>query len=86
MEIERAREDLLVAASAGATTVAIAVLSSVTDAVSVGTLATLAPLAVYAVYLFSRKGGPYGSLDEPRNWAIAAVLSGVAVLVAAVVA
>ena len=86
MEIERAREDLLVAASAGVTTVAIAVLSSVTDAVSVGTLATLAPLAVYAVYLFSRKGGPYGSLDEPRNWAIAAVLSGVAVLVAAVVA
>jgi len=86
MEIERAREDLLVAASAGATTVAVAVLSSLIDAVSVGTLATLAPLAVYAVYLFSRKGGPYGSLDEPRNWAIAAVLSGVVVLVAAVVA
>ena len=85
MEIERAREDLLVAASAGATTVAIAVLSSVTDAVSVGTLATLAPLAVYAAYLFSRKGGPYGSLDEPRNWAIAAVVVGVAVLVAAAV-
>jgi hypothetical protein len=85
MEIERAREDLLVAASAGATTVAVAVLSSVTAAVSVGTLPTLAPLAVYAAYLFSRKGGPYGSLDEPRNWAIAAVVVGVAVLVAAAV-
>lgn len=85
MEIERAREDLLVAASAGATTVAVAVLSSVTAAVSVGTLPTLAPLAVYAVYLFSRKGGPYGSLDEPRNWAIAAVVVGAAVVVAAAV-
>lgn len=85
MEIERAREDLLVAASAGATTVAVAVLSSVTAAVSVGTLPTLAPLAVYAVYLFSRKGGPYGSLDEPRNWAIAAVVVGAVVVVAAAV-
>ena len=85
MEIERAREDLLVAASAGATTVAVAVLSSVTAAVSVGTLPTLAPLAAYAAYLFSRKGGPYGSLDEPRNWAIAAVVVGVAVVVAAAV-
>ena len=85
MEIERAREDLLVAASAGATTVAVAVLSSVTAAVSVGTLPTLAPLAVYAVYLFSRKGGPYGSLDEPRNWAVAAVVVGAAVVVAAAV-
>jgi hypothetical protein len=85
MEIERAREDLLVAASAGATTVAVAVLSSVAAAVSVGTLPTLAPLAVYAVYLFSRKGGPYGSLDEPRNWAIAAAVVGAAVVVAAAV-
>ena len=85
MEIERAREDLLVAASAGATTVAVAVLSSVTAAVSVGTLPTLAPLAVYAGYLFSRKGGPYGSLDEPRNWAIAAVVVGAAVVIAAAV-
>lgn len=85
MEIERAREDLVVAASAGATTIAIAVLSSVVGVVSVGTLPTLAPLAVYAVYLFSRKGGPYGSLDEPRNWALAALLTGVAVVVAATV-
>ncbi|MFO8115705.1 MAG: hypothetical protein R6U01_10195 [Halorubrum sp.] len=83
MEIERAREDLVVAASAAATTVAIAVLSGVAGVVAVGTLPTLTPLAVYAVYLFSRKGGPYGSLDEPRNWAIAAALVGVLVVVAA---
>jgi len=82
MEIERARDDLVVAASAGATTVAIAVLSGVANLVEVGTLPTLVPLAVYAVYLLSRKGGPYGSLDEPRNWAVAAALAGVAVVAA----
>ncbi|WP_144799137.1 hypothetical protein [Halorubrum depositum] len=85
MEIERARDDLIVAASAGATTVAVALLSGVANVVEVGTVPTLAPLGVYAVYLFSRKGGPYGSLDEPRNWAIAALLAGVVVVVAAAV-
>ena len=85
MEIERARDDLLVAASAGATTVAVALLSGVAGVVEVGTLPTLAPIAVYAAYLFSRKGGPYGPLDEPRNWAAAAALVGVVVVVAAAV-
>ncbi|WP_128904415.1 hypothetical protein [Halorubrum amylolyticum] len=85
MEIERARDDLLVAASAGATTIAVAVLSSVTTVVDVATLPTLAPIAVYAVYLFSRKGGPYGPRDDPRNWAVAAAVVGViAVLPSAV--
>ena len=83
MEFERARDDLLVAASAGATTVAVALLSGVAGVVEVGTLPTLAPIAVYAAYLFSRKGGPYGPLDEPRNWAIAAALVGVVVVITA---
>jgi hypothetical protein len=83
MEIERAREDAIVAASAGGTTIAIALLSGVAGVVNVATLPTLAPLAVYAAYLFSRKGGPYGSLDTPRNWAIAAVVVGGVILVAA---
>lgn len=85
MEIERARDDLVVAASAGATTIAVALLSGAAGVVEAGTLPTLAPLAVYAVYLLSRKGGPYGPLDEPRNWAVAAVLAGVAVVVATAV-
>ncbi|AZQ14098.1 hypothetical protein [Halorubrum sp. PV6] len=76
MEIERAREDLVVAASAGATTIALALLSGVVGLVDVSTVPTLAPLAVYAAYLFSRKGGPYGTLDRPRNWAAVAVLVG----------
>lgn len=83
MELERARDDLVVAASAGATTVAVALLSGVAGVVEVGTLPTLAPIAVYAAYLFSRKGGPYGPLDEPRNWAIAAALVGVVVVITA---
>ena len=83
MEIERAREDVLVAAAAGVTTVAVAVLSSLVSGVAVGTLPALAPLAVYFVYLFTRKGGPYGSLDTPHNWAGLAVAVGVAVIVIA---
>lgn len=85
MEIERAREDALVAAAAGGTTVAVALLSSVAEVVNVATLPTLIPLAVYAVYLFSRKGGPYGSLDTARNWALVALVSGVLVLAATLV-
>jgi hypothetical protein len=82
MEIERARDDLVVAASAGGTTIAVALLSGVAGVVDVPTLPTLAPLVVYAIYPFSRKGGPYGSLDRLRNWASAAVLVGVIVVVA----
>jgi hypothetical protein len=82
MEIERAREDALVAGVAGATTVAIALLSSFTAVVSVATLPTLAPLAVYALYLFSRKGGPYGAFDTASNWAVAAAVVGTVVLLA----
>lgn len=85
MEIERAREDVLVAGAAAATTVAVAALSGVTVAVDVGPLATLSPVVVYFAYLFTRKGGPYGSWDNPRNWAIGAVLIGVVVLAVAIV-
>jgi hypothetical protein len=84
MEIERARDDLVVAASAGGATIAIALLSGVAGVVDVPTLPTLAPLVVYAGYLFSRKGGPYGPLDRPRNWAAVAVLVGVVVVAASV--
>ncbi|MFC5278532.1 hypothetical protein ACFPM1_07155 [Halorubrum rubrum] len=80
MEIERAREDVVVAASAGLSTVAVALLSSFVSGVTVGTLPSLAPLAVYLAYLFTRKGGPYGSVDTPPNWAALAVAVGVAVL------
>ncbi|QAU12443.1 hypothetical protein EKH57_06760 [Halorubrum sp. BOL3-1] len=84
MEIERAREDAVVAASGAAATVAVALLSKFIDVVSIGRLPAMAPLAVYALYLFSRKGGPYGALDTARNWAVAAVATGLVALVVAV--
>ncbi len=79
MEIERARGDLLVAASAAGATIVLAVVSRGIEAVTLGTLPTLAPLGVYLAYLFSRKGGPYGTMDTPRNWAVAAILAGLLV-------
>jgi len=85
MEIERARDDVVVAATAGGTTVALALLSGVAGVVDIPTVPALAPLVVYAAYLFSRKGGPYGSLDRPRNWAATAVLVGGIVVVAAAI-
>jgi len=80
MEIERARGDLLVAASAGGATIVLAIVSSVVGSVAIGRLPTLVPLGVYLAYLFSRKGGPYGAGDTPRNWAAAAILAGLVVL------
>jgi hypothetical protein len=80
MEIERAREDVVVAASAGLSTAAVALLSSLVSGITVGSLPSLAPLAVYFAYLFTRKGGPYGPIDTPRNWAALAVAVGVVVL------
>ncbi len=85
MEIERARDDVIVAATAAGTTIAIALLSGVSGTVEVATLPRVAPIAVYAVYRFSRKGGPYGSLDRPRNWALAALLTGVVVIVGSMI-
>lgn len=85
MEIERARDDAVVAASAAGATIAIALLSGVAGVVEIATPPRVAPIAVYAVYLFSRKGGPYGSLDRPRNWALASILTGVVVVVGSAV-
>ncbi len=83
MEIERAREDVIVAVAGALTTVLVAVSSSIGVVGPIGPLATLAPVFVYFVYLFSRKGGPYGSWDVARNWAALAALVGVVVLIAA---
>jgi hypothetical protein len=84
MGIERARGDAVVAAGAGGTTIVVAVVSSVVG-VSVGMFPSVAPLLVYVAYMFSRKGGPYGSWDTARNWAAVAVAVGVVVLAAAAV-
>lgn len=85
MEIERAREDLVVAGAAAGTTVVVVLLARIGTIAPPGTIRTLASLFVYFAYLFSRKGGPYGSWDVARNWAALAVLVGVVTLAVAVV-
>ena len=80
MTIERAREDVAVAASACLASVVVAVASSLVSAITVETLPALVPIVVYVAYRFSRKGGPYGSIDTPRNWAVLALVAGAVVL------
>lgn len=82
MTIERAREDVAVAASACLASVVVAVSSSLVSAITVETLPALAPIVVYIAYRFSRKGGPYGSIDTPRNWTALALVAGAVVLAA----
>ncbi|SNR23839.1 hypothetical protein [Halorubrum vacuolatum] len=85
MKIERAREDLVVAGSGAGATVVLAILSSVGLVGEISSIAMLAPVFVYFAYLFSRKGGPYGSWDLARNWAILAILVALGVLVGSLV-
>ncbi len=82
MEIERAREDLVVAGAGAGATVLLAILSSVGAVPPMSSIAMLAPVFVYFAYLFSRKGGPYGPWDTARNWAAIAILVAVGVLAA----
>ncbi|MFC7096134.1 hypothetical protein [Halobaculum marinum] len=83
MDLSDARDDLLVAATAAAGALVLTVGVDLVAGVAVPTLLRLAPLAVYFVYLFTRKGGPYGTLDTHRNWMI---LVGVVTVGAAVYA
>ncbi|SHH26824.1 hypothetical protein [Halobaculum gomorrense] len=68
MDLSDAREDLLVAAAAALGAVGLTVVLDLLAGVPVSTPVRVAPLAVYFAYLFTRKGGPYGSFDTPRNW------------------
>ena len=74
MEFDSVRDDLLVAGVAAACAVGLTLSLVVVGGVAVPLPLRTAPLAVYFAYLFSRKGGPYGSVDTPRNWAVLTVL------------
>ena len=69
MELDSVRDDLLVAGVAAGCAVALTVTLVVVAHVAVPVWLRAAPIVVYFAYLFSRKGGPYGSFDTPRNWA-----------------
>jgi hypothetical protein len=80
MNLEDAREDVIVAAAAAVSTVAVAVIGRVVPAADPGTVPSLAPIGVYLLYLFTRKGGPYTALDTVRNWSLLAVVSALVAL------
>ncbi len=76
---ESVRSDLTVAAAAAGAALLLTLALELVTARSIGLLPRTAPLFVYFAYAFTRKGGPYTSLDTPRNWALLA--AGVAVAV-----
>ncbi|WP_348609129.1 hypothetical protein [Halobaculum rarum] len=78
MDLSDAREDLAVAAAAALGALALTLGLDFLGGVSVSTPARLAPVVVYFAYLFTRKGGPYGSFDTPRNWTVLVVVVTVA--------
>ncbi|MXR40906.1 hypothetical protein GRX01_06075 [Halobaculum sp. WSA2] len=74
MDLSDAREDLGVAAAAALGALALTLGVDLLAGVPVSTPVRLAPVVVYFAYLFTRKGGPYGSLDTPRNWTVLVVV------------
>jgi hypothetical protein len=80
MDIDSAKEDLLVAGGAAGTAVVVTVITEILLDANASLLLRAVPLYVYFLYVFTRKGGPYGSIDTPRNWAVLTVLSGIGVL------
>ncbi|SEH43448.1 hypothetical protein SAMN05192561_1011033 [Halopenitus malekzadehii] len=80
MDLEDAREDVIVAAVAAVSTIAVAVVGRLVPVTDPGTVPTLAPIGVYLLYLFTRKGGPYTALDTVRNWGLLAVASAFAAI------
>ncbi|MFB6127492.1 MAG: hypothetical protein ABEJ79_09410 [Halolamina sp.] len=74
---DRARDDTVVAASAAAATVALAVVLQIVVGIDPGVLVQGAPLAVYFCYLFVPKG-PSAVVQDPRVWAALSALVAVA--------
>ncbi|MFC7070300.1 hypothetical protein [Halobaculum lipolyticum] len=70
MDLDDARDDLVVAGTAAAGALLLTVGVDLLAGIAVSTPLRLTPLVVYFAYLFSRKGGPYGALDTPRNWTV----------------
>lgn len=78
MELDSARDDLLVALVAAASLIGLALANRFLLGVDPGLLVELSPLYVYLAYLFTRNGDPYAGVDTPRNWAVLAVAVAVA--------
>lgn len=68
MDLDRAREDVLVAGTAAVCAVALTLGFEFGLETTVPVSYRLTPLLVYVVYAFTRKGGPYGRYDVPSTW------------------
>lgn len=80
MDLDRAREDVFVAAVAALGTVAVTLAVRFGGLADPGLLLRLAPLFVYFLYLFTRSALPDLPYDIARNWALAAALVALAAL------
>jgi len=78
MDLSDARTDLTVAVAAALGAVALTVGLDLLGGIHVPTPARLVPVGVYFAYLFTRKGGPYASVDTPRAWTALVVVATVA--------
>ena len=85
MELEDARQDVVVAGTVAGCTVALTLLIRAGIGTDPGALLRASPIGVYALYLFSRKGTPDLAVDTARNWAVLTVLVALATLGYAVV-
>jgi len=75
MDFDSVHEDVAVAAAAAGCLVALALADRFVLGADPGPLVELVPAYVYFAYLFTRKGGPYASVDTPRNWALLVVIA-----------
>lgn len=84
MDLDRARDDLLVAGVAAGCAIALTLGFEYALSAPIPLQYRLTPLLIYVLYTVTRKGGPYGRYDTPKTWAILAVL--VTIVTAIVVA
>lgn len=70
MDLDRARDDLLVAGTAAGCAIALTLGFEFGLATSLPLGYRLTPLLVYVAYAITRKGGPYWRYDTPNAWSL----------------
>lgn len=68
MDLERGRDDLIVAGVAAVCAIVLTVSVTYGFETAIPIYLRLSPLYVYVLYVFTRKGGPYSRFDTPPTW------------------